>query len=97
MNLTIKDVPAGIHRKLKRRAEKNRRSLNGEVLSILEGSLQTHPRGASLGMSAAGESASHGPGINKDLLAEVRHMRSAFPGPRLTQEFLHEAKNWGRK
>ena len=36
MNLTIKDLPTRLHRKLKARAEANRRSLNGEVIDILE-------------------------------------------------------------
>jgi plasmid stability protein len=36
MNLTLKDVPAELHRKLKRRAEQNHRSLNLEVIDILE-------------------------------------------------------------
>ena len=36
MNITLKDVPPALHRKLKQRAQRNRRSLNGEVLTILE-------------------------------------------------------------
>lgn len=34
--LTIRNVPDIVHAKLKRRAEANRRSLNSEVLQILE-------------------------------------------------------------
>jgi plasmid stability protein len=36
MNLTLKQVPASLHRKLKKRAAQNRRSLNMEALKILE-------------------------------------------------------------
>jgi plasmid stability protein len=35
-NLSIRQVPDDVIRKLKRRAKKNRRSLQGEVISILE-------------------------------------------------------------
>ena len=36
MNLTIKGVPPKLHRQLKTQAVRNKRSLNGEVISILE-------------------------------------------------------------
>ena len=39
MNLTLKKVPARIHRRLKIQAKQNRRSLNAEALCILENSL----------------------------------------------------------
>jgi len=38
-NLTIKNVPDALHEGLKRRALANRRSLNGEVMSILENAI----------------------------------------------------------
>ena len=34
--ITVRDVPDHVHRRLKRRAETNRRSLNQEVLRVLE-------------------------------------------------------------
>ena len=34
--LTLKDVPQGLHRKLKERAAQNRRSINSEVIHCLE-------------------------------------------------------------
>jgi len=37
--LLIKDLPGDLHRKLKARAAANRRSLSGEVLTILETAL----------------------------------------------------------
>jgi plasmid stability protein len=43
MNLTIKDLPMGLHRKLKLQAKVNKRSLNWEVIDILDRSLETKP------------------------------------------------------
>jgi plasmid stability protein len=43
MNLTIKDVPAKLHRKLKGRASENNRSLNWEVIDILERAVDPKP------------------------------------------------------
>lgn len=40
MNVTIKDLPPRIHRKLKARAAANKRSLNWEVIDILEKALE---------------------------------------------------------
>jgi len=37
--LLIKELPNELHRKLKKRAEANRRSLSSEALTILEGAL----------------------------------------------------------
>jgi plasmid stability protein len=34
--LTVQNVPSALHAKLKRRAERHRRSLNSEVLNVLE-------------------------------------------------------------
>jgi len=41
--LTLKDVPEGLHRKLKERAAQNRRSINSEVIHCLEGILAEVP------------------------------------------------------
>ena len=37
--LLIKELPSELHRKLKKRAEANRRSLSGEAITILETAL----------------------------------------------------------
>ncbi|NJD32294.1 MAG: Arc family DNA-binding protein, partial [Gammaproteobacteria bacterium] len=39
-NLTLKNVPVTLHKRLKARAEANRRSLNGEILALLEAQLE---------------------------------------------------------
>jgi antitoxin FitA len=36
MNLTLKKIPAPLHRSLKARAKRNRRSLNAEAICLLE-------------------------------------------------------------
>lgn len=41
--LTLKDVPEGLHRKLKERAAQNRRSINSEVIYCLERILEEVP------------------------------------------------------
>lgn len=43
MNLTIKDVPARLHRKLKGQAHEHNRSLNWEVIDILERAVDPKP------------------------------------------------------
>ena len=40
LNLTLKNVPPELHRMLKARAESNRRSLNREILALLEAQVQ---------------------------------------------------------
>lgn len=41
--LTIKNLPDALHRRLKEMAERNRRSLNSEVIHLLERSLDAAP------------------------------------------------------
>ena len=41
LNLTLKNIPAELHLRLKARAEINRRSLNREILALLEAQLET--------------------------------------------------------
>jgi plasmid stability protein len=43
MNVTIKDLPQRIHRKLKARASANKRSLNWEMIDILEKAVESRP------------------------------------------------------
>jgi len=39
-NLTLKNIPTALHQQLKARAESNRRSLNREILALLEAQLE---------------------------------------------------------
>ena len=40
LNLTLKNIPTELHVRLKARAESNRRSLNREILALLEAQLE---------------------------------------------------------
>jgi plasmid stability protein len=40
MNVTIKDVPIHLHERLKANAKLNRRSLNSEVITLLEAAVE---------------------------------------------------------
>lgn len=45
-SLTLKNVPEEVHRRLKERAERHRRSMNSEAIRILERTLCTTRRDA---------------------------------------------------
>lgn len=40
MNVTIKDLPPQLHERLKENAKMNRRSLNAEVITLLEAAME---------------------------------------------------------
>ena len=42
-SITLKDIPAGLHRDLKARARAHGRSLNREIIATLESSLRSAP------------------------------------------------------
>jgi len=79
--LTIKNVPRKLHQRLKLNAAAHRRSMNSEVIACLEETL-----------------ADKRPDPEK-FLAEVREARERIAresGLFVTDEFLREARNWGR-
>ena len=51
--LTIKGVPPDLHEKLKKRAERHRRSMNNELLTILERTLTSSRLSAEEAISQA--------------------------------------------
>ena len=59
--LTIKNIPLSLYRKLKQRAARNRRSLNGEVIVCLEEVLQSTRLDAATFLTQAQELRSRGP------------------------------------
>ncbi|MCX7618935.1 Arc family DNA-binding protein [Tepidiforma sp.] len=67
--LTIRNVPDELYAALKERARRNRRSLNQEVLALLEGE--------------CGQPGERRP-TRDDLLAEVDALRAKWAGRRLT-------------
>jgi plasmid stability protein len=40
LNMTLKNIPTALHQRLKARAESNHRSLNREILALLESQLE---------------------------------------------------------
>lgn len=41
--VTLKNIPDDLHRRLKERAARHHRSLNGEILACLEGAVRSEP------------------------------------------------------
>lgn len=80
-NLTIKNIPQGLHEELKRRAAANRRSLNGEILAILERGDDTQ-RERRVGAD--------------DVLRRLREVRRQMRGPGLTPEEVDHTIDEGR-
>lgn len=52
-NVTIKDLPARLHQRLKMNAKLNRRSLNSEVIVLLEAALEPRKMNVSEILAAA--------------------------------------------
>jgi antitoxin FitA len=79
--LTIKNVPAHLRSQLARRAAESHRSLNGEILHILEAAIRGENPGASLA---------------DDALSRVRKLRARIGGPGLTIDEVDAAVAEGR-
>ncbi len=78
--LTIKGMPDELYQRLKASAAEHRRSLNNEAIVRLEDALRRRREG------------------EEALLERIRERRErlAKTMPPLTDEFINEAKNWGR-
>ena len=83
--ITLKNVPDELHRRLKERAERHRRSLNREAIRCLEEAVRDDPAPPAVLDSNA-------------FLAEVRRHREALVerGVWITEESLREAIDQGR-
>lgn len=56
MNITLRDIPETVIAKIRTAAQKERRSLNSQILTIIEHSLaETLPRGATARLSIAAQ------------------------------------------
>jgi hypothetical protein len=80
--LTLKGIPATLHEGLKRRAQRNRRSLNGEVIACLEQVITPLERNASE--------------LLDQIRASRTRLTQAGVAP-LTDSFLDAAKQTGRR
>jgi plasmid stability protein len=72
-SLTLKDIPAQVHRKLKARAARHGRSLNSEALAVLRAALMPEPFDVDALLARAREHRSRGRGeLTDDLLQEIK-------------------------
>lgn len=82
-SLTIKNIPPIIYERLKMQAENNRRSLNSEVIVILEQALQIVPQRT--------------PAEVEKILEQSRKLREMTAGYVVTEEEINRWKNEGRE
>jgi plasmid stability protein len=75
MNLTIKNVPLKVHRRLKAQADANKRSLNGEVIEILEKAVQSQPLDTEALLAEIEQVRARlkGPPLTEEILREARN------------------------
>lgn len=82
MNITIKNIPEEIYKKLKESAKLHHRSMNGEIIYCLEKML-FHQKCLS-------------PNFVSERLERAKILRQATSHFSLTEDFLNEAKREGR-
>ena len=73
MNFTLKNIPDDIYEKIKARAERNHRSINGEIISILGDAVRARRKSAAEILALADELRSHTRGfLTDDFLNKVK-------------------------
>ena len=73
MNFTLKNIPDEIYEKIKVRAERNHRSINGEIIAILGETVMARRRSAAEILARARELRSHTRGfLTDDFLNKVK-------------------------
>jgi plasmid stability protein len=75
MNLSIKNTPEPLVRKLRARAERHHRSLQGELMAIIETAVAHEPEGSALDLLS--EIRAMGIATPTEAAALVRHDRDA--------------------
>ena len=66
MNFTLKNIPEDIYEKIKVRADRNQRSINGEIVSILGAAVLPRSKNAAEILARADELRSHTKGSVTD-------------------------------
>lgn len=90
VNLSVKGVPDSLAAKLRRRAERNHRSLQGELMAILEEAAEGSVHRASVAPAAYGAlEAPREIGLVERLLA-IAGDRGTEAGRRLTRDEAHD-------
>jgi plasmid stability protein len=72
-NFTLKNIPEDIYEKIKARAERNHRSINGEIIAILGETVMARRKSAAELLARARELRSHTRGfLTDDFLNKVK-------------------------
>ena len=93
VDITIKNMPSNLYKKLKARATAHRRSVNSEAINCLEKVL--NPQHADQDLQDSPDN----PDQTKELLAKIEKLRNRvppIPAHFSTDEFLRKAKEEGR-
>ncbi len=93
VDITIKNMPPNLYKKLKARAATHRRSVNREVISCLERVL--NPQHADQNLQDPPDN----PDQTEEVLAKIKDLHKRvppIPSHFLTDEFLRKAKEEGR-
>ncbi len=96
IDITIKNMPPNLYKKLKARAATHRRSVNREVISCLEKVL--NPQHADQNLQDPPDNLDN-PDQTEELLAKIEKLRNRvppIPSHFSTDEFLRKAKEEGR-
>lgn len=95
LNLSVKNVPEALAAKLRERAERNHRSLQGELMAILEAAASDPPLGRAHAPGAKYETQSTTPATGNllDRLVAIVGDRGIDTTKRLTREQAHDRKS----
>jgi plasmid stability protein len=93
VNLSVKNVPEALAAKLRERAERNHRSLQGELMAILEAAAND-PQGRASTAGAAYAIGPAAPAADRllDRLMAIAGERGIDTAKRLTREQAHDRK-----
>ena len=98
VNLSVKNVPETLAARLRRRAERNHRSLQGELMAILEAAASepvVAQTGATVAAYGGAPPAPQGDGLLERLLA-IAGERGVDASKRLTREQAHDRERLRR-
>ena len=92
VNLSVKNVPDDLAAKLRERAERNHRSLQGELMAILERATDPSVGQANMASSQYGDDPATVSGGLMERLAAIAGDRGIDTAKRLTREQAHDRK-----
>lgn len=96
-NLSIKDVPEAMAESLRQRARRHHRSLQGELMAILESALADGPvaaSGAGAAMAVPGEAQTRGTRCVAEAAADLRRRFAApLPAGPLAVDILRQERD----